>query len=74
MSRASHRKRYLLLKSLPVVYPLLQGKVELTMGEEVHVLGKGDSIYLDSPPEHIWKNIGKTEVISFAVGIPPMSV
>jgi transcriptional regulator with XRE-family HTH domain len=53
---------------------VLQGKVELTIGEEVHVLTKGDSIYLDSPPEHVWRNIGKTEVISFAVGISPMSV
>jgi transcriptional regulator with XRE-family HTH domain len=53
---------------------VLQGKVELTIGGEVHVLTKGDSIYLDSPPEHVWKNIGKTEVISFAVGISPMSV
>jgi quercetin dioxygenase-like cupin family protein len=51
---------------------VLQGKVELTVGGEVHVLTKEDSIYLDSPPENIWKNIGKTEVISFAVGIPPM--
>jgi len=53
---------------------VLQGKLELRIGGEVHVLTKGDSIYLDSPPEHIWKNIGKTEVISFAVGLPPMSV
>jgi transcriptional regulator with XRE-family HTH domain len=50
---------------------VLQGKLELTVGGEVHVLTKGDSIYLDSPPEHVWKNIGKTEVLSFAVGIPP---
>ena len=53
---------------------VLQGKVELTVGGEVHVLTKGDSIYLDSPPEHIWKNIGKTEVISFTVGTPIISV
>ena len=53
---------------------MLQGKLELTIGGKVHVLTKGDSVYLDSPPEHIWKNIGKIEVISFAVGISPMSV
>lgn len=53
---------------------ILQGKVELTIGEKVHVLTKGDSIYLDNPPEHYWKNIGKTEVVYFAVAIPPMSV
>jgi len=53
---------------------VLRGKLELRIGGEVHILTKGDSIYLDSPPEHIWKNIGKNEVISFAVGISPMSV
>lgn len=53
---------------------VLQGKLKLTIGGEVHILTKGDSVYLDSPPEHVWKNIGKTEVVSFAVGIPPMSV
>ena len=53
---------------------VLKGKLELMVGGEVHVLTKGDSIYLDSPPEHIWKNIGKTEVISFVVVISPRSV
>jgi transcriptional regulator with XRE-family HTH domain len=53
---------------------VLQGKLELTFGGEAHVLTKGDSIYLDSPPEHVWKNIGKAEVVSFVVSISPMSV
>ena len=53
---------------------VLQGKLELTIGEEVHILTKGDSVYLDSPPEHFWKNIGKTEVVTFSVGTSPMSV
>ena len=52
---------------------ILQGKLELTIGGKVHVLTKGDSVYLDSPTERIWKNIGETEVISFAVGVPSMS-
>lgn len=52
---------------------VLQGKLELTIGREVHVLTKGDSIYLDSPTERVWKNIGETEVVSFAVGIPPIN-
>ena len=51
---------------------ILQGKLELTIGEKVHVLSEGDSIYLDTPPERVWKNIGETEVISFVVGVQPM--
>ena len=53
---------------------VLQGKLELTIKGEIHVLTKGDSIYLGSPAEHGWKNIGKTEVISIALGFPQMSV
>jgi len=49
---------------------VLQGKLELTIKGEIHVLTKGDSIYLGSPAEHGWKNIGKTEVISIALGFP----
>jgi transcriptional regulator with XRE-family HTH domain len=48
---------------------VLQGKLELTIEEEVHVLTKGDSVYLNSPADHMWKNIAKTEVILFAVGM-----
>jgi transcriptional regulator with XRE-family HTH domain len=51
---------------------ILEGKLELTIGEETHVLTKGDSIYLDTPREHSWKNIGESEVVSFGVGIPPL--
>jgi quercetin dioxygenase-like cupin family protein len=53
---------------------VLQGKLELTIKGELHILIKGDSIYLGSPVEHIWKNIGKTEIISIALGFPQMSV
>ncbi|HPD60345.1 MAG TPA: cupin domain-containing protein [Thermodesulfobacteriota bacterium] len=52
---------------------VLQGKLELRIGGEVYVLSKGDSIYLDSPTERVWKNIGETEVVSFAVGMPPIN-
>lgn len=51
---------------------VLEGKLELSVGGEVHLLSKGDSIYLDSPPEHTWKNIGESDVVAFAVATRPI--
>lgn len=51
---------------------VLQGKLELNSGGEVHVLTKGDSIYLDSRRENRWKNIGRTEAVGFAVATKPI--
>lgn len=51
---------------------VLEGKVELSIGEEVHVLTKGDSIYLDTSLEHTWKNIGETEAVGFSVNAMPI--
>lgn len=51
---------------------VLQGKIELTIGGKVYILVKGDSIYLDSVQDHRWKNIGKSEVLAFAVTTMPI--
>jgi transcriptional regulator with XRE-family HTH domain len=51
---------------------ILEGQVELSIGTDTHVLGKGDSIYLGSVPEHRWRNIGKNDVLAFAVTMTPL--
>jgi len=51
---------------------VLQGKLELNSGGEVHILTKGDSIYLDTKRENRWRNIGRAEAIGFAVATKPI--
>ncbi len=38
----------------------LTGTVQLTLGEEIHVLEPGDSVYFDSSIPHRWTVIGNT--------------
>ncbi|MBN2468460.1 MAG: helix-turn-helix domain-containing protein [Deltaproteobacteria bacterium] len=52
---------------------ILEGTLELTISEEVYVLRKGDSIYVDSTKKRRWRNIGKDDVLSFAVAIKPFA-
>jgi transcriptional regulator with XRE-family HTH domain len=40
---------------------VIQGKVEFWAGDERHVLGPGDSIYLGEGVEHRWKVLGEEE-------------
>lgn len=51
---------------------ILEGRLKLTVGEEAHILTKGDSIYLDTLQEYSWKNMGETEVVAFGVGVSPI--
>lgn len=62
----------ILSASGPCFCLVLQGKVELSIGGKIYILGKGDSIYLDSLLEHRWKNIGKSEVLAFVVATTPI--
>ena len=51
---------------------ILEGTLELALGDEVHVLTAGDSIYIDRPAKTRSKNIGDTEVVAFAVASSPI--
>jgi len=51
---------------------VLEGKLELSMGNETHILAKGDSLYMESAPEERWKNIGEDDVMAFVVATSPI--
>lgn len=51
---------------------VLSGEIELTVGVESQVLGKGDAYYFDSALPHRFRNVGKTkaEIVS---AVTPLS-
>lgn len=51
---------------------ILEGKLELWVGNKVHILSQGDSIYLDNSPETRGTNIGDTDVLAYAVASTPI--
>jgi transcriptional regulator with XRE-family HTH domain len=50
---------------------ILQGTVEIWVGDEHYILGPGDSIYQDSSIPHHSKNIGDEDVIVVVAITPP---
>lgn len=50
---------------------IIQGKVELTIGETKVVMEKGDSITHSSTIPHKWKNVGDETVVGIWVVSPP---
>jgi transcriptional regulator with XRE-family HTH domain len=56
----------------PFFMVILEGNLELSIGNEIHVLAEGDSIYIDEPIETRSKNIGDTDVVAFAVASTPI--
>ena len=50
---------------------VLQGEVELTVGEETRVLRKGDGYYFDSQLPHRFRNVGKTKAEIISAVTPP---
>lgn len=50
---------------------VLAGKLELTVDDEVHVLGPGDAYYFDSRRPHRFRNAGRTPVQAVSVNSPP---
>ncbi len=50
---------------------VLKGQLELTVEDEVHVLGPGDAYYFDSRRPHRFRNVGRGEVESVSVNTPP---
>jgi transcriptional regulator with XRE-family HTH domain len=50
---------------------VLKGSIEVTLGEIVYILKKGDSIYFNSSIPHAFKNAGKEEAEAVWVVTPP---
>ena len=50
---------------------VLSGKIEITVGEEVAVLGRGDAYYFDSRIPHRFRNLDDEECEIISVCTPP---
>jgi transcriptional regulator with XRE-family HTH domain len=50
---------------------VVQGEVEVTVGEQRQVLGAGDGYYFDSNEPHTFRNVGKTKAIIISAVTPP---
>jgi transcriptional regulator with XRE-family HTH domain len=46
---------------------VLEGRIELVLGEESLLLNKGDSIYFDAAEQHVFKAAGKKRAAAIAV-------
>jgi transcriptional regulator with XRE-family HTH domain len=51
---------------------VLQGQLEIELGEEVHLLGPGDSVYFDGPLLHRLTACGDTTLRFISVITPPI--
>jgi transcriptional regulator with XRE-family HTH domain len=50
---------------------VLRGRMEVRVGDEVHIVEAGDSIYFDSAKPHNWKNTGGEDLQVIWVVTPP---
>jgi transcriptional regulator with XRE-family HTH domain len=50
---------------------IIKGKLEITVGDQVAVLGPGDAYYFDSRLPHRMRNVGKTECVVVSACSPP---
>ncbi len=50
---------------------IIQGEVEITVGEHTQVLSPGDGYYFDSNEPHIFRNVGSTKAIIISAVTPP---
>ena len=50
---------------------IVQGRVEITVGELVRVLGPGESYYFESRKPHRFRNVGKGNAILVSASTPP---
>jgi transcriptional regulator with XRE-family HTH domain len=49
---------------------IIQGEIELTIANQVRVLGPGDAYYFESKTPHRFRNVGKTEAILVSANTP----
>ncbi len=50
---------------------VVQGEIELTVGDQTRVLGVGDAYYFESTTPHRFRNTGKTRAIVISACTPP---
>jgi transcriptional regulator with XRE-family HTH domain len=50
---------------------VVQGQVELTVGDQVRVLGPGEAYYFESRQPHRFRNVGRDEAILVSANTPP---
>jgi transcriptional regulator with XRE-family HTH domain len=50
---------------------VMQGSLELTVGDSVQVLGPGEGYYFESARPHRFRNVGKDAVIIVSANTPP---
>ena len=50
---------------------IVQGQVELTVGDQVRVLGPGEAYYFESRQPHRFRNVGRVEAILVSANTPP---
>ena len=48
----------------------IQGQVEVTVGEQVHLLAPGDGYYFDSRTPHRFRNVGEQECVLISANTP----
>jgi mannose-6-phosphate isomerase-like protein (cupin superfamily) len=50
---------------------VVQGSLELTVGDSVQVLGPGEGYYFESSRPHRFRNVGSDELIIVSANTPP---
>jgi mannose-6-phosphate isomerase-like protein (cupin superfamily) len=50
---------------------IIRGRLEVTVGDQVRVLGPGDAYYFDSRTPHRFRNIGEEECEVVSANSPP---
>lgn len=50
---------------------IVQGRVEITVGDQVKVLGPGEAYYFESRQPHRFRNVGSDEAIIVSANTPP---
>ena len=49
---------------------IIQGQVEITVGERVQILGPGEAYYFESRTPHRFRNVGKDVAILISANTP----
>jgi transcriptional regulator with XRE-family HTH domain len=50
---------------------IVQGRVEVTVGDQVRVLGPGEGYYFESRQPHRFRNVGRDDAILVSANTPP---
>jgi len=50
---------------------IVQGQVEITVGDQVRVLGPGEAYYFESRQPHRFRNVGRDQAILVSANTPP---